>query len=179
MWNLTLYYNSGSLNIAMEVAVENFSTLRTCTLTNIEKERETDMKISCINFFIEEISHKNYHLNVKKFHHACEKKDHETIFHSEIKVRKSDNILPWIATDKSTELKLVADNSLSVDFSFLPFRNGPPFRIRFWDKCSPHKFEPPCVYGILSRAIPWRCGPFARSKDTPSHYKDNGKKWNR
>lgn len=75
-----------------------------------------------------------------------------------------------MATDRSTELKLLADNSLSVFFSFLPLRNGPPLRfIRFCDKCSPHKFEPPCVYGILSNAMPCRCGPLANSNETPSH----------
>lgn len=70
--------------------------------------------------------------------------------------------------DRSTELKLFADSSLSEFFSF--FRKG-PFRIRFWDKCSPHRFDPPCVYGMLSNAMPCSCGPFASSNDTPSHCK--------
>lgn len=53
-------------------------------------------------------------------------------------------LLPCMATDKSTELKLVDESSLSDDLNFL--RNGPaPLRMRFCDKCSPHKFEPPCV----------------------------------
>lgn len=79
--------------------------------------------------------------------------------------------IPWVATDRSTELKLVADSSLSDSCIFLPFRNGPPpLRLmRFCDKCSPQRFEPPWVYGMLSRAMPWRCGPLARSSETPSH----------
>lgn len=68
---------------------------------------------------------------------------------------RTKHYLPCMATDKSTELKLVAESSLSELLNFLPFLNGPLLRfIRFCDKCSPHKFEPPCVYGILSNAIP-------------------------
>lgn len=47
-----------------------------------------------------------------------------------------------MATDRSTELKLVVESSLSEFLSFFPL-NGPPRFIRFCDKCSPHKFEPP------------------------------------
>lgn len=73
--------------------------------------------------------------------------------------------------DRSTELKLVAEKSLSELFSRLPFLNGPPlFLILFCDKCSPHKFEPPCVYGMFSNAIPCKWGPLANSNETPSHY---------
>lgn len=82
-------------------------------------------------------------------------------------------LIPWMATERSTELKLVADNSLSDSCMFLPFWNGPPplRLIRFCDRCSPHRFDPPWVYGMLSSAMPCRWGPFARSSDTPSHLK--------
>lgn len=84
-----------------------------------------------------------------------------------------------MAIDRSTELKLLADNSLSADFSFLPFRNGPPlFLIRFCDRCSPQRFEPPWVYGIFRRAIPCSCGPFANSSETPSHWNGDETKSN-
>lgn len=75
-----------------------------------------------------------------------------------------------MATDKSTELKLTADNSLSELFNRFPLPNGLVlFRIRFCDKCSPHRLEPPWVYGMFSNAIPCKCGPFARSNAIPSH----------
>lgn len=78
---------------------------------------------------------------------------------------------PCMAIDRSTELKLLAEYSLSELFSRLPFRNGPlPRLMRFCDKCSPHKFEPPCVYGMFSNAIPCKCGPLAKSNETPSHW---------
>lgn len=77
---------------------------------------------------------------------------------------------PCIAIDRSTELKLFAEYSLSELLNRLPFRNGPlPRLMRFCDKCSPHKFEPPCVYGMFSNAMPCKCGPLAKSNETPSH----------
>lgn len=86
--------------------------------------------------------------------------------HPHIRTRHS----PCIAMDRSTELKLFAEYSLSELRSRLPLRNGPlPRLMRFCDKCSPHKFEPPCVYGMFSRATPCKCGPFAKSNETPSH----------
>lgn len=78
---------------------------------------------------------------------------------------------PWMAIDRSTELKLLAEYSLSELLNRLPFRNGPlPRLMRFCDKCSPHKFEPPCVYGMFSSAMPCKCGPLAKSNETPSHW---------
>lgn len=80
--------------------------------------------------------------------------------------------ISWMATDKSTELKLVVESSLSTLRNFPAPLNGPFLRILFCDKCSPHRFEPPWVYGMLSRAIPCKWGPLASSKDTPSHCKE-------
>lgn len=78
--------------------------------------------------------------------------------------------LPCMAMERSTELKLLAEYSLSVLLRRLPLRNGPVARlIRFCDKCSPHKFEPPCVYGIFNNAMPCNGGPLAKSNGTPSH----------
>lgn len=56
---------------------------------------------------------------------------------------------PWMAIDRSTELKLCVEISLSAARSFLMRLKGPCAdvlrRSLFWDKFSPQRFEPPCV----------------------------------
>lgn len=80
--------------------------------------------------------------------------------------------VPWMAMLKSTELKLWVDISLSALRSFFIFLNGPLLDVlllmRFCDKFSPHKLDPPCVYGIFSSAIPCNEIPF-KSNRMPSH----------
>lgn len=79
---------------------------------------------------------------------------------------------PWMAMDKSTELKLCVEISLSVARRRFILLKGPALdvlrRIRFCDKFSPHRLEPPWLYGIFSKATPCSGTPF-KSSLTPSH----------
>lgn len=76
-----------------------------------------------------------------------------------------------MAIDRSTELKLWVEISLSVALSLLILLKGPDvdvlLRSRFCDRFSPHRFEPPWLYGMFNKAIPWSGTPF-RSSLTPS-----------
>lgn len=77
-----------------------------------------------------------------------------------------------MAIDKSTELKLCVEISLSPARSFLIRLKGPCAEVlrlsRFCDKFSPQRLDPPCVYGMFSSAMPCSATPF-KSNCTPSH----------
>ncbi len=72
-----------------------------------------------------------------------------------------------MANERSIEDILLEENSLSLSFlaalaAFLRF---------FWLGFSPHRLEPPYMEGMFSTAMPSSDGPFAKSRDTPSHWK--------
>lgn len=75
---------------------------------------------------------------------------------------------PWMAALRFTELKLLVDSSFSLSFLRIGMREV-VLTGRFFPWFSPHRFDPPCVYGMLRSAMPCRACPLASSRDTPSH----------
>jgi hypothetical protein len=75
---------------------------------------------------------------------------------------------PWMAALRFTELKLLVDSSFSLSFLRIGMREV-VLTDRFFPWFSPHRLDPPCVYGMLRSAMPCRACPLASSRDTPSH----------
>ena len=95
-----------------------------------------------------------------EFKYNCKKK----------KMRINKICQPCKAKLRSTKLKLLLDNSLSDLLSCSLRKLNGAGRVRFLTEVSPHKLDPPWVYGMFSKAMPCSDGPLAKSSDTPSHW---------